>query len=167
MIEGNDGDRAHLAAPARAEAGPWAGRRARWLLSLTLLAALAYLTDAGSGVHVTLAQATTGPERSEAPMMKDGMVDIRRRRTSDLAAACLAAQGSPSSWCSAYLMGVADTLTAMGNGGHKGGICHVDYGIEDLPGIFLTFARENDRFLNVDMLAGASLAFRQRWPCRG
>jgi hypothetical protein len=86
--------------------------------------------------------------------------------TQDLYAACLAEQGAASSWCSAYLMGVADTLTAFGNGGDKSGICDADYTIESLAETFLTWARSHERFLQVDMLAGATLAFRQRWPCQ-
>lgn len=95
-----------------------------------------------------------------------GPVDIRERRTADLYRACLAEHGEASGWCSAYLMGVADTLTAFGNGGHRGGLCKVDYSIEQLSETFLTWAQAHEAMLQLDMLAGASLAFRQRWPCR-
>jgi hypothetical protein len=63
-------------------------------------------------------------------------------------------------------MGVADTLTAFGEGGHKGGLCGASYAIEDLGEVFLTWMREHPQFLDLDMLAGASLALRRRWPCR-
>jgi hypothetical protein len=63
-------------------------------------------------------------------------------------------------------MGVADTLAAFGNGGAKGGICNADYSIEALSETFMPWARANEASLGFDMLAGASLAFRQRWPCR-
>ncbi|MEG9524951.1 MAG: hypothetical protein MIL41_04165 [Hyphomicrobiales bacterium] len=94
-----------------------------------------------------------------------GMADVRDRTTRSLEAACLAEQGEASGWCSAYLIGVADTLAAFGNGGNKGGICRADYIVEQLPEIFLTWVRGNAMVRNLDMLAGASLAFRARWPC--
>ena len=96
---------------------------------------------------------------------RGGPVEIRGRKTADLYAACLAEQGAASGWCSAYLIGVADTLAAFGDGGNKGGICRADYVIEQLPEIFLTWARTYAEFGQIDMLAGASLAFRARWPC--
>jgi hypothetical protein len=96
----------------------------------------------------------------------DRSVDIRGRKTADLYAACLAEQGAPSGWCSAYLIGVADTLAAFGDGGNTGGICKADYVIDQLPEIFLTWVRSNPPLRNIDMLAGASLAFRTTWPCR-
>ncbi|MBP1181641.1 Rap1a/Tai family immunity protein [Methylobacterium sp. PvR107] len=91
---------------------------------------------------------------------------MTQRRTQDLYLACLAEQGAASSWCSAYLMGVADTLTAFGNGGDRGGLCNVDYSIEQLSETFLTWARAHDALLQIDMLAGVTIAFRRRWPCR-
>jgi hypothetical protein len=63
-------------------------------------------------------------------------------------------------------MGVADTLSAFGDGGYKGGLCNVDYTIEQLSETFLTWARAHDAMLQLDMLAGVTLAFQQRWPCR-
>jgi hypothetical protein len=111
----------------------------------------------------------TSPQRS--PTQQEAMspaqrIDVTTRRTADLAAACLAEGGSPSGWCSAYLIGVADTLSAFGSGGHRSGICPADYRIEDLTETFLTWARANVALDQIDMLAGVSLAFRQRWPCR-
>jgi len=97
---------------------------------------------------------------------RQGPVDVTQRRTRDLYLACLAEQGAASGWCSAYLLGVADTLTAFGNGGDKGGLCDVDYSIEQLAETFLTWARTHDALSQIDMLAGVTLAFRQRWPCR-
>ena len=79
---------------------------------------------------------------------------------------CEAEQGAATSWCSAYLMGVADALSAFGAGGHKGGLCGAPYAIEDLGKVFLTWTRANPQLLDLDMLAGASLALRQTWPCR-
>jgi hypothetical protein len=98
------------------------------------------------------------------PAAPHATTGVPKRAARNLYAACLATP-APSSWCSAYLMGVADTLTAFGSGGHKGGICNVDYTIEQLAEVFLTWARANEALLDFDMLAGASLAFRQRWPC--
>ena len=37
--------------------------------------------------------------------------------------------------------------------------------IEDLAETYMTWAHANAALLRTDMLAGASLAFRQRWPC--
>lgn len=93
------------------------------------------------------------------------VVDVRDRTTRSLEAVCIAEQGEASGWCSAYLIGVADTLTAFGDGGHKGGICNADYAIEQLSEIFLTWTRIHEALLWLDMLAGASLAFREKWPC--
>ncbi|MDP4003282.1 Rap1a/Tai family immunity protein [Methylobacterium sp. NEAU K] len=107
-----------------------------------------------------------GPTSAEPGKQPAGPVDIRERRTADLYRACLAEQGEASGWCSAYLMGIADTLTAFGNGGDRGGLCDVDYSIEQLSDTFLTWVRAHDTMLQLDMLAGATLAFRQRWPCR-
>jgi len=95
-----------------------------------------------------------------------GSVDIRDRAIRSLEAACLAEQGAASGWCSAYLMGVAGTLSAFGQGGDKAGICISDYRIEQLPEAFLTWARADEALRKTDMLAGASLAFRQKRPCR-
>lgn len=92
-------------------------------------------------------------------------VDIRERRSGDLYRVCLAESGKASGWCSAYLMGVADTLAGFGDGGDKAGICAADYTIEDLAETYMTWAHANAALLRTDMLAGASLAFRQRWPC--
>ncbi|WP_018263583.1 hypothetical protein [Methylobacterium sp. WSM2598] len=60
------------------------------------------------------------------------IVDMRDRTTRSLEAVCRAEQGAASGWCGAYLIGVADTLTAFGDGGDKGGLCNADYTIEHL-----------------------------------
>lgn len=134
---------------------------------------VALLPGLVAGLNCTRALAA-GPERgptlavvqAEAPpVLNPGPVDVTARRTMDLYSACLAEQGSASGWCSAYLMGVADTLAAFGNGGNRAGICRADYTIEQLAETFLTWSRANDSLLGIDMLAGASLAFRQRWSC--
>lgn len=97
----------------------------------------------------------------------DAMEGAAEKRSGQwLVEACQADQGAPTSWCAAYLMGVADTLTAFGEGGHKGGLCGATYQINDLTEIFLTWMRKHPQFLGIDMLAGASLALRERWPCR-
>lgn len=93
------------------------------------------------------------------------IADVRDRTTRSLEAACLAEQGEASGWCSAYLIGVADTLAAFGDGGNKAGICKADYIVDQLPEIFLTWVRGNAMFRDLDMLASASLAFRVKWPC--
>jgi hypothetical protein len=93
------------------------------------------------------------------------VVDVRDRTTRSLEAVCRAEQGAASGWCSAYLLGVADTLTAFGDGGDKGGLCNADYTIEQLPETFLTWAQAHTALLQLDTLAGASLAFREKWPC--
>ena len=121
---------------------------------------------AGPLVAFAIAGATAAAEpASTPPAPRSESVDIRERKTGDLYAACLAEQGAASGWCSAYLMGVADTLLAFGNGGNRGGICRADYAIEDLAETYLIWARSHEAQLNMDMLAGASLAFRERWPC--
>ncbi|MBA3520273.1 MAG: hypothetical protein H0T75_22140 [Rhizobiales bacterium] len=89
-----------------------------------------------------------------------------KRSGHGLVRACEAEQAAAASWCAAYLMGIADTLTAFGEGGHKGGLCGAAYQIEDLGETFLTWMRKHPQFLDLDMLAGASLALRERWPCR-
>ena len=72
--------------------------------------------SAGELSHST----TEGEQSGTAPAIPPGgTVDITTRVTQDLYLACLAEQGAASSWCSAYLMGVADTLTAFGNGGDR------------------------------------------------
>lgn len=132
------------------------------LLLAAGLAALGAVPAASSGEETGPA---TGTAPFKQPTQRQGAVDVTRRRTQDLYQACLAEQGSASGWCGAYLMGVADTLTAFGNGGSASGICSPDYTIEELVETFLTWGRSNDTLLGVDMLAGASLAFRRRWPC--
>jgi hypothetical protein len=132
----------------------------RWRSSLRAAAVVALLVGPVTGRAADGADPDgrpgSGPDRS---------VDIRGRKTADLYAACLAEQGAASGWCSAYLIGVADTLAAFGDGGNKGGICRADYAIDQLPEIFLTWVRKNPPLRNIDMLAGASLAFRTTWPC--
>lgn len=97
----------------------------------------------------------------------DAMEGAAEKRSGQgLVQACQADQGAPTSWCAAYLMGIADTLTAFGQGGHKGGLCGATYQINDLTEIFLTWIHKHPQFLEMDMLAGASLALRERWPCR-
>jgi serine/threonine protein phosphatase PrpC len=90
----------------------------------------------------------------------------KNRSGKDLLLACQAGQGAATNWCAAYLMGVADTLTAFGQGGHKGGLCGSSYQVDDLSRIFQKWIHENPKFLELDMLAGASLALRNQWPCR-
>lgn len=90
--------------------------------------------------------------------------EARSART--LIQTCEAEQGVATSWCSAYLLGVADTLTGFGAGGHKGGLCGASYAIEDLAKVFLTWARANSQLLDLDMFVGASLALRRTWPCQ-
>jgi hypothetical protein len=75
-------------------------------------------------------------------------VDIRERRSGDL-----------------YRVGLADTLAGSGDGGDKAGISAADHTIEALAETYMTRAHANEALLRTDMLAGASLAFRQRWPC--
>ncbi|MGH1588575.1 hypothetical protein ACRBEV_09700 [Methylobacterium phyllosphaerae] len=53
-------------------------------------------------------------------------------------------------------MGIADTLAAFGDGGHKGGICAADYTIEALAETYMTWAHANEALLRTDMLAGAA-----------
>nr|WP_247648214.1 Rap1a/Tai family immunity protein [Pannonibacter phragmitetus] len=89
-----------------------------------------------------------------------------KRSARNLVQACEAEQAAATSWCAAYLMGIADTLTAFGEGGHKGGLCGASYTIADVGEIFLAWMRAHPQFLDIDMLAGASLSLRERWPCR-
>lgn len=138
--------------------------RVRRILGVAALAALAAL----GAPPARAADGGTVPPPTEAPAegpTRQGSVDVTRRRTQDLYQACLAEQGAASGWCGAYLMGVADTLTAFGNGGSANGICSPDYTIEELVETFLTWGRSNGPLLDVDMLAGATLAFKRRWPC--
>lgn len=79
---------------------------------------------------------------------------------------CETEETTAANWCAAYLMGLADTLTAFGKGGHKGGLCGAEYQIGDLSKIFLTWMRRQPDLMDLDMLAGASLSLRSRWPCR-
>ncbi len=91
---------------------------------------------------------------------------VEDRSAGSLGQTCKVEQGGASGWCSAYLLGVADTLSAFGAGGDKGGLCGASYAIEDLAEVFLTWMQANPKFLQLDMLAGVSLALRQTWPCR-
>lgn len=134
------------------------------IIGIVMLAGFA----AAGALPVLAADGGTAPAPAEAPVngpIRQGPVDVTRRRTQDLYQACLAEHGAASGWCGAYLMGIADTLTAFGNGGYAGGICGPDYSIEELVETFLTWGRTNGPLLGVDMLAGATLAFRRRWPC--
>lgn len=71
-----------------------------------------------------------------------------------------------STWCEAYLMGVADVMVAFGKGGHKGGICGVvEYSPQKLADIFTQWAREHREFWQYDMLLGVHLSLREKWPC--
>ncbi len=79
--------------------------------------------------------------------------------------ACQVEADRPASWCEAYLMGVADTLTAFGAGGHKAGLCVPDYELGTLARIFMAWVPKHRDFWDLDMLAGAQAAFRERWPC--
>jgi len=88
------------------------------------------------------------------------------RLAGSLVQTCKAEQGDASGWCSAYLLGAADTLTAFGEGGKKGGLCGASYAIKDLPEVFPTWMQANSQFLELDMLASVSLVLRQTWPCR-
>lgn len=80
--------------------------------------------------------------------------------------ACLAETGKAPGWCEAYLIGVADMLLMLGNGGHKGGICGAEYTPELLKQIYLEWVRENPDLARFNMAAGVVLALRERWPCR-
>lgn len=68
-----------------------------------------------------------------------------------------------TSWCSAYLMGAADTHSAFST--HKAGICGATYKIEDLGPIFMEWVSKHQELKDIDMLAGVNLAFRELWPC--
>lgn len=71
-----------------------------------------------------------------------------------------------STWCEAYLMGVADVMVAFGKGGHKGGICGVvEYSPQKLADIFTQWTREHREFWRSDMLLGVHLSLREEWPC--
>lgn len=119
-----------------------------------------------AGCEGTSCGLDAGSQAAGAPAVPPAAsVDIRERRSGDLYRVCLAEQGEASGWCSAYLMGVADTLAAFGDGGDRSGICAADYTIEALAETYMTWAYANEALLRIDMLAGASLAFRQRWPC--
>jgi len=137
-----------------------------WKFKRTQVAAV--LTSLSVHLLVTPApvMAEARPASTEQATPKGGPADVTDRTTRSLAAACLVEQRAASGWFSAYLMGVADTLSAFGDGGVKGGLCNVNYSIEQLSETFLTWARGHDAMLQLDMLAGVTLAFRQRWPCR-
>jgi hypothetical protein len=141
--------------------------RPPWVTSVTLLVGLTAGLSCTRLHAAALNRSTTlAVAQAEAPAPNGGAVNVTSRRTQDLYAACLAEQGSASGWCSAYLMGIADTLAAFGDGGNGGGVCKANYTIDQLPEIFLTWARAHDAMLQLDMLAGVTLAFRQRWPCQ-
>ena len=155
--------------PACRDAALWACSTAHLRLLLgtaCLLASVLAVAGEGSAEEVPHAQSQGEQSEPGRAAPSEGAIDVRMRATRDLYSACLAEQGAASGWCSAYLMGVADTLAAFGDEGNKAGICAADYTIEQLAEAFLTWAKGNDTSLDVDMLAGASLAFRQKWPCR-
>jgi len=122
--------------------------------------------DGGTVKHAPRTFTIEGEDPAgELPPPPGYTVDIRDRTARSLYKTCVAAEADASSWCDAYLMGVADTLTAFRAGGNKSGICGVEYTIEQLAENFITWARANEALLDIDMLPGATLAFEQRWPC--
>lgn len=68
--------------------------------------------------------------------------------------------------CEAYLAGAAETLSAFGNGGNASGICGRGVQSGELSRIFLAWAPKNRHAANLPRLAGATMALRQRFPCR-
>ena len=79
---------------------------------------------------------------------------------------CTSGEVVQANWCAAYLAGLGDALNAFGKGGNKGGLCDPEYQVGDLSDIYLKWIRNNPEMMDLDMLAGASLSLRSRWPCR-
>ena len=101
-----------------------------------------------------------------APAAADGSVEAEgeyKRTIENLYYACLAEDAAATSWCSAYLIGVADTLSTFSS--HKAGLCGAAYRIEQLGPIFIDWVRQNPHLKDIDMVVGASIALRQQWPC--
>lgn len=78
---------------------------------------------------------------------------------------CQAETDQPTSFCKAYLMGVADTLSAFGAGGHKAGLCAATYDPRALERIYLAWVPQHRELWDLDMFAGVQAALRERWPC--
>lgn len=89
-----------------------------------------------------------------------GAAEGNHRTIENLYQAC---QAAATSWCNAYLMGVADTLSTFSS--HKAGLCGATYNIEQLGPIFMEWVRAHQDLKDLDMIVGVSLAFREVWPC--
>lgn len=59
---------------------------------------------------------------------------------------CEAEEDQPTSFCKAYLMGVAYTLSAFGAGEHKAGRCAATYDPSALERIYLAWVPEHREF---------------------
>lgn len=114
-------------------------------------------TSAIAAVALTAAMLTTGAHAAGGPEQRTG---------GKLLGACEAQRGEATGWCRAYLIGTADMLYMFGTGGHKGGICGAAYTPEILEDAYTTWMKEHPEMENIDMAVGASLAFRNRWPCQ-
>jgi hypothetical protein len=123
-----------------------------FLLGLAL--ALAALTDGAASL--------TFPQGSH----DEGMGTGSGRTVLALHRACQVAADEPESWCEAYLLGVADTLAALGNDGDKDGLCAVDRDPDALAWTFMIWAQAHRDWWELDMLEGAQAALRERWLCR-
>lgn len=79
--------------------------------------------------------------------------------------ACQADPDNPASFCRGYLIGVADTLSTFGSGGHKAGLCAPRYNGATLERLFLDWVPEHRDLWEVDMFVSVQAAFREQWPC--
>lgn len=109
-----------------------------------------------AAVTLTAAMLTSGALSAGGPDQRTG---------DKLLGACEAEKGEATSWCRAYLIGAADMLYMIGTGGHSTGICGAAYTPEILEDAYISWMEEHPAMENVDMAVGASLAFRNRWPC--
>jgi hypothetical protein len=101
--------------------------------------------------------------RTALPGSQEEEIDGRTVRS--LYEACRVGADDLVSWCEAYLMGVADTLAALGDGSHEAGLCGADDDPKKLAWAFMIWASAHQDRWERDMLAGAQAALRERWPC--
>jgi hypothetical protein len=117
---------------------------------------------------LALAALTDGTASRATPLGShdEGMGTGSSRTVLALHRACQVAADEPESWCEAYLLGVADTLAALGNDGDEDGLCAVDRDPGALAWTFMIWAQAHRDRWELDMLEGAQAALRERWPCR-
>lgn len=132
----------------------------RTAVALVLLCSIAVLPAGAANEESGFEMEKGTPSEIGAAIKTEGK---DQRTVGNLYSACEAENAAATSWCSAYLMGVADTLSIFSS--HKAGLCGATYKIEQLGPIFMEWVRAHQDLKDMDMFIGVSLAFREVWPC--